>query len=93
EREYIIPESKMQAASSRFLGGARGAAVIPSSSSGGSSSARAPQINIRTGPVMQQQDGSRWVSMDDLERGMQQLATQLFEDLRRPDTRAALGVL
>jgi hypothetical protein len=93
EREYIIPESKMQAASSRFLGGARGAAVIPSSGSGGSSSARAPQINVRTGPVMQQQDGSRWVSMDDLERGMQQLATQLFEDLRRPDTRAALGVL
>lgn len=92
EREYIIPESKMAAASSRFLSGQRGASVIPSSG-GSSGSGATPQINIRTGPVMQQSDGSRWVSMDDLERGMQQLATQLFEDLRRPDTRAALGVL
>jgi phage-related protein len=92
EREYIVPESKMQAASSRFLGGARGAAVIPSS--GGSASrsrATTPQINIRTGPVMQQQDGSRWVSMDDFERGLQQVAEQVVGTLRTPQARTALG--
>jgi hypothetical protein len=95
EREYIIPESKMQAASSRFLGGARGAAVIPSTAGGGSagSSTGKLTLNITTGPVMQQQDGSRWVSMDDFERGLQQVSAQLFDDLRRPESRLALGAL
>jgi TP901 family phage tail tape measure protein len=92
EREYIIPESKMQAASSRFLGGARGADVIPSRASSRSESGSAsPQINVTTGPVMQQQDGSRWVSMDDFERGLQQVAEQVVGTLRTPQARTALG--
>jgi hypothetical protein len=92
EREYIIPESKMQAASSRFLGGARGADVIPSRASSRSESGTAsPQINVTTGPVMQQQDGSQWVSMDDFERGMQQVAEQVVGALRTPQARVALG--
>ena len=92
EREYIIPESKMQAASSRFLAGARGADVIPSRASSRSESGSAPpQINVTTGPVMQQQDGSRWVSMDDFERGLQQVAEQVVGTLRTPQARTALG--
>jgi len=92
EQEYIIPESKMQAASSRFLGGARGADVIPSrASSRSESGSAAPQINVTTGPVMQQQDGSQWVSMDDFERGMQQVAEQVVGALRTPQARVALG--
>jgi TP901 family phage tail tape measure protein len=92
EREYIIPESKMQAASSRFLGGARGADVIPSSSASVSTAGRStPQVNITTGPVMQQQDGSQWVSMDDFERGLQQVAEQVVGTLRTPQARTALG--
>jgi hypothetical protein len=90
EDEYIIPASKMQAASSRFLAGARGASVIPSSSSTGPSRTGTTQINVRTGPVMQQQDGSRWVSMDDYEQGLQQLADQLIGTLRTPQARIAL---
>jgi hypothetical protein len=92
KREYIIPESKMQAASSRFLAGARGADVIPSRASSRSESGSAPpQINVTTGPVMQQQDGSRWVSMDDFERGLQQVAEQVVGTLRTPQARTALG--
>jgi len=92
EREYIIGESKMQEASSRFLGGARGADVIPSSSASVSTAGRStPQVNITTGPVMQQQDGSRWVSMDDFERGLQQVAEQVVGTLRTPQARTALG--
>jgi tape measure domain-containing protein len=90
-REYIIPESKMAAASSRFLAGQRGASVIPSGSSGGANSARSPQVNITTGPVMQQQDGTRWVSIDDLERSAQQTAEQVLAMLRTPEARIALG--
>jgi TP901 family phage tail tape measure protein len=92
EDEYIIPASKMQAASSRFLAGARGADVIPSRASSRSESGSAsPQINVTTGPVMQQQDGSRWVSMDDYERGLQQVAEQVVGTLRTPQARTALG--
>jgi phage-related protein len=92
EDEYIIPASKMQAASSRFLAGARGADVIPSRASSRSKSGSAPpQINVTTGPVMQQQDGSRWVSMDDFERGLQQVAEQVVGTLRTPQARTALG--
>lgn len=93
EDEYIIPASKMQAASSRFLGGARGASVIPSGPSAAPARAHAPQITIRTGPVMQQQDGSRWVSMDDFQRGLQQMAELVVDDLRRPEARLLLGTL
>jgi hypothetical protein len=92
EREYIIPASKMEAASSRFLSGARGADVIPSRASSRSESGSAsPQINITTGPVMQQQDGSQWVSMDDYERGLQQVTEQIVGALRTPQARVALG--
>jgi hypothetical protein len=92
EREYIIPESKMQAASSRFLGGARGADVIPSSSASTSTApSSTSQINITTGPVMQQQDGSRWVSIEDFERGLQDVAEQVVGTLRTPQARTALG--
>jgi phage-related protein len=92
EREYIIGESKMQEASSRFLSGARGADVIPSRASSRSESGSAsPQINITTGPVMQQQDGSQWVSMDDYERGLQQVTEQIVGALRTPQARVALG--
>jgi hypothetical protein len=93
EREYIIPESKMQAASSRFLGGARGADVIPSAgaTSNEPNVARPAQINITTGPVMQQQDGSRWVSIEDFERGLQDVAEQVVGTLRTPQARTALG--
>jgi hypothetical protein len=89
EREYIVPESKMATASSRFLAGSRGADVIPSSS-GGSTSSRAPVINITTGPVLEF-DGQRYVRMEDLEKAMRVTADGVIGRLRTPAARIALG--
>jgi hypothetical protein len=92
EREYIIGESKMQAASMRYLAGARGSDVIPSSRSTGSTASNqsTPVINIRTGPVMEF-NGERYVTMRDFERGMRQTAEGVIGRLRTPAARAALG--
>jgi hypothetical protein len=92
EREYIVPESKMAAASSRYLAGARGSGVIPSSSSGGGAvnSSQAPVINITTGPLMQF-DGEEWVSRGDFEKGLQQVADAVLGRMRTPSARIALG--
>lgn len=86
EREYIIPESKMPTASANYLAGRRGDAIL----SGPSSAAPAP-INVQTGPVMQQ-DGNRWVTLDDLERAMRQTESATLARLRTPSARLALGI-
>lgn len=92
EREYIVPESKMAAASSRFLAGARGADVIPSSSgSTAGAGGSAPVINITTGPVVEF-DGKRYVSVDDFERAMRVTAEGVIGRLRTPAARRALGM-
>jgi TP901 family phage tail tape measure protein len=92
EREYIVPESKMAAASSRFLGGARGADVIPSGSGGGAPAQgqQTPVINITTGPVMEF-DGNRYVRIEDFDRGLRQVADGVIGRLRTPAARIALG--
>ena len=91
EREYVIPESKMAAASSRFMGGARGSAVIPSSSTS-APTASATQINITTGPVLQTEDGQKYVTMEDFERGLRQVSNATLSRLRSPQARIALGL-
>jgi TP901 family phage tail tape measure protein len=93
EREYIVPESKMAAASSRFLGGARGADVIPSGSGGGAPAQgqQTPVINITTGPVMEF-DGRRFATIEDLQSAARQTATQIYATLRTPAGRRAIGV-
>ena len=86
--EYVIPSSKMASASTAYLGGARGVAVLNGSAPGGGR----PVVNIQTGPVMQQADGSRWVSLDDAAAMVRQAVDQLRGELAQPSTRAALGV-
>jgi len=88
EPEYAIPASKMAAASAAYLGGARGVAVLNGSAPGGGR----PVVNITTGPVMQQADGSRWVSLDDAAAMVRQAVDQLRGELAQPSTRAALGL-
>ena len=90
EREYIVPESKMAAASARYLSGARGSAVIPAGG-GGVSSGRAPIINITTGPVMEM-NGQRYVTIDEYQAGIRQAAAQIVSQLRTPAGKRALGV-
>jgi len=82
EREYIIPESKMAAASANYMSGARGGAVIPAFANGGvvgpsrmaqgrnSTATIKPQISIQTGSVVQM-GGTNYVTMQDLGRAVQ----------------------
>jgi hypothetical protein len=106
EPEYIIPASKMAAASANYLNGARGGAVIPAFASGGlvgatrsGANASSPairgggnaQINITTGPVIQQ-GGQQYVSMADLNRAMRATADGVYASLRTPAGRYAMGV-
>jgi hypothetical protein len=89
--EYIIPASKMQAASERFLSGARGANVIPSSGSKTQSSRTgAPVVNITTGPVMEF-NGERYATMRDLEQAARATAEAIYRQQRTPAARIALG--
>lgn len=88
--EYIIPASKMAAASANYLNGARGGAVIPAFANGGFVGGNA-QINVTTGPVMQQ-GGQQYVSMADLERAMRKTADGVYASLRTPAGRYATGV-
>ena len=90
EPEYIIPASKMAAASANYLNGARGGAVIPAFANGGFVGGNA-QINVTTGPVMQQ-GGQQYVSMADLERAMRKTADGIYSSLRTPAGRYAVGV-
>jgi SLT domain-containing protein len=85
--EYIIPASKMAAASTNYLAGSRGASVLK----GGGSATGTPQINITTGPVMQA-DGQQWVSIGDLERAQRQTVEAMMAQLRTPAGRYAMGV-
>jgi hypothetical protein len=91
EREYIIPQSKMAAASANFLSGARGGAVIPQASGGGVGSTGKAQISITTGPVLQQ-GGEQYVTLYDLERAMQMTADGVYKSLRTSSGRYATGV-
>ena len=87
--EYIIPASKMAAASANYLNGARGGAVIPAFAQGGFVGGNA-QINVTTGPVMQQ-GGQQYVTMADLERAMRKTADGVYASLRTPAGRYAVG--
>ena len=84
--EYVIPASRMQAASSAYLSGARGAAVLQASGNGA-----APQVTIQTGPVMQF-NGQNYVTVEDLQRATQQVAEGVIGRLRTPSARLALGL-
>ncbi len=89
--EYIIPERKMMQASMNYLNGARGGAVIPAYAQGGYVGGGNAQINVTTGPVMQQ-NGQQYVSMADLEKAMRKTADGIYASLRTPAGRYAVGV-
>lgn len=85
EPEYIIPASKMADASANFLNGSRGDSVISTQGGGGS----APTINITTGPVVEF-NNQQYVTMQDFQSGMRQVADGIYQGLRKPSVRAAL---
>ena len=89
EPEYIVPQSKAAGFAANYLSGARGASAIPSGSDGGGGAM--PTINITTGPIMQQ-NGQNYVSMPDMERALETLATTLLTNNRTPGGRRFQGV-
>ena len=78
EPEYVIPQSKMSAAMSRYSRGARGESVIPSSggdteSAGGTAVATAP-IDVRY--TVERINSVDYVTADQFQAGMAQAAQQ-----------------
>jgi len=49
-------------------------------------------INLQTGPVLQQDDGSKYVSLGDLEKILQDFATVVFNNARSAGGRRFQGV-
>jgi phage-related protein len=80
QREYIIPESKMARASANYLMGVRGAGVVPGAATGSASQGNTT-VQITTGPVLQQ-GGQRYVTIEDLERSLNSLASNLLGNNR-----------
>lgn len=88
--EYIVPERKAAAFAMNYLNGARGAAAIPAFAAGGFVGGNA-QINVTTGPVMQQ-GGQQYVTVADLEKALRNTADGIYRGLRTPAGRYATGV-
>jgi len=89
EPEYIVPQSKATQFANNWLSGVRGPAAIPRFAEGGM--VNAPAINIQTGPVMQQ-DGKNYVTMQDLEKAMQTVASSVLNNSRTNAGRRFVGV-
>lgn len=87
EDEYIIPQSKMGTASANYLSGGRGAGILE----GGGDSNRAPNINIQTGPVMQQ-GGETYLTMAQFEAGLRNLSESVARNGRSYGSRHYQGV-
>jgi hypothetical protein len=78
EPEYVIPQSKMSAAMSRYSRGARGESVIPGSGSsgesGGTATATMAPIDVRYS--VERINNVDYVTADQFQRGMAQAAQQ-----------------
>ena len=81
--EYIVPENKAADFAANYLSGARGAGALMGSSS--------PAINIQTGPVMQQ-GGQNYVTIQDMEAGLQAVADTILNNSRSYSARRFAGV-
>lgn len=82
--EYIVPESKAADFASNYLSGARGASALHGT-------ATSPTINITTGPVMQQ-NGQNYVTIQDMEAGLQAVADTILSNSRSYSARRFTGV-
>lgn len=90
EAEYIIPQSKADGFAQNWMNGKRGASAVPAFADGGFVSSM-PSINIQTGPVIEQ-NGQRYVSMADLERAMQTMASSILGNVRTNSGRRYVGL-
>lgn len=89
EPEFVVPQSKASAFAENWMSGRRGAEAIPRMSAGASNSP--PSINITTGPVMQQ-EGTKYVTLADMESAMQSMASAMLGSNRSYSGRRYQGV-
>lgn len=87
EPEYIIPESKAEGFAANYLSGQRGAGAIPGFAEGG----YVGPVNITTGPVMQQ-GGTNYVTMEQFEAGIRDMASAVTRSSRGYGVRRFSGV-
>jgi len=90
EPEYIVPESKARNFAMNYLMGARGRDAIPGFADGGFVGTM-PNITIQTGPVLEQNQ-QRYVSVVDLEKAMQTMASSILGNIRTNSGRRYVGV-
>lgn len=82
--EYVVPESRAASFAMNYLMGARGAGAVDGD-------ATIPAINITTGPVMQQ-GGQNYVTIQDMEAGLQAVADTILNNSRSYSSRRFTGV-
>jgi hypothetical protein len=87
--EYIVPQSKVP----QFIGAHMGDAGLGLQGGARGGGGQAPVVNISTGPVMQQPDGSQWVSMADAQAMVADATDQIWRGLTSYDGRRALGLV
>ncbi len=85
EREFVVPESKASQFASNWMSQAKGG-------SGTAVVDRMPTINLQTGPVLQQENGEKYVRLGDLENILQDFAATVFNNARSTGGRRFQGV-
>jgi len=90
--EYIVPSHKMGGFINNYLSGLRGGAAIPSFAEGGFVSGGSPNINIKTGPVMQMSNGQQYVTVNDLQSALSSFSASVFSNSRSAGGRRFQGI-
>ena len=85
--EYIVPAGKAQGFAKNILAGVRGPGAIPAYAEGG----YAGPVNITTGPIMQQ-GGTNFVTVEQFEAGVRDVASAIARNNRSYGARRYLGV-
>jgi hypothetical protein len=91
--EYIVPQKKVPQFIAAQMGdrglGIRQGGAAAGGSRGGTF---APTIQVQTGPVQQQPDGSQWIRREDAEAMVSDGIGQLWDHIQSYDGRQALGM-
>ena len=90
--EYILPSHKVGGFINNWLSGVRGGAAIPKFAEGGFVSGGSPNINIKTGPVMQMSNGQQYVTVNDLQSALSSFSASVFSNSRTAGGRRFQGI-
>jgi hypothetical protein len=68
-------------------------ATVGAAAGGSRSGTFAPTIQVQTGPVQQQADGSQWIQFEDAEAMVADATSQLWDRIQSYEGRRALGMV